>query len=255
LLPTPSVEAFRVAADDVRAHALCVHGYTSTPFEVRVVADALGAIGVSCEAPLLRGHGRDPLELNQIEWRAWVDDVRERFVALPKPRVLVGSSMGALLSLLVAADAGDADLKALVLLSPALKFFPQGRVAGALARAGAWRLRPVVPKENKGGDIFDEHGRDMNPTYPVLPIRGVGQVHALQSEVLRVLPRITAPLCVFHGAQDHTVDPVSAEIICARVSSPFSERHVLRDSFHVIGLDVDRDVIAERAAAFVARFV
>jgi hypothetical protein len=39
------------------------------------------------------------------------------------------------------------------------------------------------------------------------------------------------------------------------VSSPFSERLVLRDSFHVIGLDVDRDVIAERAAAFVARFV
>lgn len=251
-LPEPSAARYERAVEHPRAHALCVHGYTGTPFEVRVVADALARIGVASTSPLLPGHGVDPAALSHTSWREWAAAADEEFAALPagRPRVLVGSSMGALLMLRLAASFPDA-VSALVLLAPALRLFRDGVVAGALARRGFWRFHPMITKEQKGGDLKDPEGQEKNPCYPLLATRGIGELLALQAHVEPLLPLVRAPLCVFHGAQDHTIPAEAAATIAARVSSTVIEHHVLKNSFHVIGLDVDRDAIGAHAVRFV----
>lgn len=251
-LPPPSAAPYTVAIADARAHALCVHGYTGSPFEVRVPADALARIGVASVSPLLPGHGADPADLSRTSWRDWAVAADAHFLRMPAgPRVLVGSSMGALLCLRIAASFPD-QVSAVVLLAPALQYHRDGRVAGALSRRGLWRLYPMMTKSMPGGDLSEPTAQAQNPGYPLLATRGIGELMKLQEHVEPLLPLVRAPIAVFHGAQDHTIDPAGAAHIAARVSSSVVEHHVLRDSFHIIGLDVDRDLIARHIARFVA---
>ena len=71
--------------------------------------------------------------------------------------------------------------------------------------------------------------------------------------VRRDLARVTAPLLVWRSAEDHVVDPSSARIIAASVSSRDFEERLLTDSYHVATQDNDAPRIFSESAEFVAR--
>lgn len=253
-LPPPSARPFSLpaATSATRGRALCVHGYTGSPYEVLPVALALAGKGVASEGIVLPGHEGDPSVLDRTRWQEWASAGEEAFLRLPadKPRVLVGASMGGLVCLHLAAR-HPRDVAALVLLSPALRYFKEGRLAAAAAQRGLWRVKNAVAKGREGGDIADPEGRRLNPSYAVLPLRGVGELGLMQDAVEAELGDVKAPVCVLHGARDHTIPPMASEIVARKVSSRHVEHHVLRDSWHVIGVDVDRDQVCDTAASFV----
>jgi carboxylesterase len=255
-LPPPDTRAFRLdppRAAARRGAALCVHGYTGTPWEVRPLADALVDAGFAVDGPLLTGHGCDPAALNHTPWSRWLQDVVDAYDALDArapggSRVVVGCSMGGLLALHLSLVRR---VDALVLLAPALRFFPGSSLAVAALAAGLWRVRPFLPKEAPGGDVEDVEAQRLNPTYKVMPSRGVAELWRLQRATDAVLGRVTTPLCLLHGERDGTIAPVSSELIAARVSAPFVEHHRLRRTRHLVGLDVERDVVASLTLRFV----
>ena len=252
-LPPATNEAFSLTAQGVvRANALSIHGYTGTPWEVLPVSMALADIGVSSTGIVLPGHEGDHTVLHRTSWQDWHRAGDAAFDRLPKdrPRILVGSSMGALVALLIAARR-PSEVHALVLLAPALRFYMDGMLGAALAARGLWRLKAHIVKELEGGDIADADARKASKSYSVLPLRGVGELGILQGVVEAELANVKAPLCVMHGAQDHTIPPVASEIVAAKVSSAHVERHLLRDSWHVIGVDVERDQVCAIAASFI----
>jgi carboxylesterase len=255
-LPPPDPRAFALAPKagvDVRGVALCVHGYTGTPYEVRPLADALCARGFVVHAPLLTGHGADPAVCNRTSWRTWLDDVVAAWDALSAQapsggqRVVVGSSMGGLLALQLSLVR---DVDALVLLAPALRFFPAQAAAIAALSAGLWRARPFLPKEAPGGDVGDVDAQRNNPTYKVLPSHGIVELRDLQQATTRALPRVTTPLCTLHGGRDATIAPSSSTAIAAAVSSPLVEHHTLARTRHLVGIDVERDDVCRLALRF-----
>jgi carboxylesterase len=256
-LPPPSARPFSLPPKHrLRARALCIHGYTGSPYEVLPLALALQERGVASEGIVLPGHEGDPSVLDRTTWQDWARAGEEAFWQLPAdvPRFVVGSSMGALVALLIAAHRPD-EVAGLVLLAPALRYFREGRLAALASQRGIWRLKSAVSKEREGGDVGDEEARRKNPSYAVLPIRGIGELGLMQAVVERELSRVRAPLCVLHGAQDHTIPLVASEIVARKVSSRRVEHHVLRDSWHVIGIDVDRDQIFDLASSFVDEII
>ena len=91
-----------------RAAALCLHGLTGTPYEVRPIAEALADAGIRAFGPRLAGHGGTPERLAETPYTAWVEGVRQHYAALAAEadRVfVVGLSLGGLLSLDLAAEA------------------------------------------------------------------------------------------------------------------------------------------------------
>ncbi len=257
-LPPATAEPFTVDADAPRAAALCLHGYTGSTFEVLPVALALREAGVSSRAIVLPGHegGRagDPHALNRTSWQDWTRAAADAFEALPtdRPRLLVASSMGALVALHLAARRDD--VAGLVLLAPALRFFREGRLAAAAASRGLWRAVPYVEKKS-GSDVADDESRKVNPCLPFLPLKGIAEMAELQRVVEGELSSVRAPACLFHGAQDHTIPPEASEVVAQRVSSARVERHILRDSFHVLGIDIDRDQVCALAQSFTHELV
>jgi carboxylesterase len=229
--------------------ALLIHGLTGSPFEVRYLAEALHRTGMRCVGPLLAGHGGDPRALgatSRIEWLAQAREVLRRLEGSRRTFV-VGCSMGALVACRLAHEQ-PAAVDGLALLAPALRLAPAGRLAAALGRT-ALGSRIVVSKR-AGSDVHDPEMRRANPCMDSIPFAAVAELEALASEVDQMLPGVAAPAIVVAGAQDHTVTLGGARRMARRLGSGPAELLVLPESYHLVGIDQERDRCAEAVLRF-----
>ncbi|MCP4502106.1 MAG: alpha/beta fold hydrolase [Deltaproteobacteria bacterium] len=241
--------------EGVMSQILLLHGFTSTPFEVRFFGEALAQDGYGSFGPLLAGHGEeDPSELGRVTWEEWMDQSRAAFTDLPvglekkQKRFVVGSSMGGLLALLLAAEF---PVDGLILLSPALLMTTPGEVGALVMRSPFRKQMKVVEKKEHGGDIFDEEGKDSNPTYTQIDPKGLHQMDLLRHVTMKHLPDVTCPLLIFQGAHDRTVAQRAVRVIGEKVQSDLVTTVFLPHSRHILGLDVERDVILQNTRQFV----
>ncbi len=113
-------------------------------------------------------------------------------------------------------------------------------------------LKHVVPSlAGLGNDIkkegVDEHGYDRTP------LRALAALVTAWRQLREDLPKVTQPILLFRSAEDHVVDPSSARIIRARVSSRDVTERVLHESYHVATLDNDAPAIFAESTDFVRK--
>jgi carboxylesterase len=229
-----------------RAAALCLHGLTGTPYEVRPLGEALSRAGIRAVGPALPGHNTTPQRLAEVHHEEWLEaahaglrELRERH----DRAFVVGLSMGGLLGL---ALASQECVDGVVVVGTPLR----------LRRPLAF-LVPVLkylipfPRKRVGSDIRDPAARRRHPSYEVMPLAAVQELQRLQRRVRAALARVTAPLLVAHGCHDSTAHPADSLEIFQSVGSREREHLLLEDSAHVV--PVDRD--GPRLAAAVVEFL
>lgn len=227
--------------------ALCLHGLTGTPYEVRPLGAALAARGIRALGPALPGHNDTPGALAATTHRDWLEAARSHLRALRADHArvfVVGLSMGGLLTLQLAAEAG-AD--AVVTVATPL------RLRGMVPRIVPW-LKYLVPfPKKRGSDIRDPQARRRHPGYRVMPLRSVHELMRLQAQVRPQLERVRCPILVAHGVHDRTADPADARSIIEQVSSDRPELLWLESSGHVVPVDRDGPALARATAEFLIR--
>ncbi len=230
---------------------LLLHGLTGAPFEMHHLALRLAAEGYRCLAPVMAGHGRTPEDLVGIPWTEWVAHARRDLARLSGARhvYVAGCSMGALVACALAHDLPER-VEGLVLLAPAMELQAAGRLAGLLGRS-ALLWRKVVPK-GSGSDVRDPAMKARNPCLGGVPLGAVAELQALAARVDSLLPGVAAPALVVFGAQDHTVTLAGAKRLAKRIGSGPAELLVLPESYHLVGVDVERDRCADAAVRFLA---
>ena len=88
-----------------RAAALCLHGLSGTPYEVRPLGEAIHAAGIRAVGPALPGHNQTPQELAEVGYEEWLGAARRSVRELKSQHEVVfgvGLSMGGLLTLALA---------------------------------------------------------------------------------------------------------------------------------------------------------
>jgi carboxylesterase len=230
---------------------LLLHGLTGSTFELAPVARRLHRAGMRCLSPLMAGHGGAAADLAGVPWVEWVGKARRDLARLGGARrtFVVGCSMGALVACALAHEKPDR-VDALVLLAPALELAAAGKLAALLGRAPL--LRGVVFPKRAGSDVGDQEMRARNPCLDGVPISAVRQLALLQAHVDRILPAIAAPALVVQGRGDHTVTVAGARRLAARIGSGPARLVLLERSWHLVGIDVERDRCADAAAEFLA---
>ncbi len=236
--------------------AVCVHGFTASPEEMRWLAEYLNAQGMTVFVPRLAGHGTTPDMMRRQHWLDWYESVLDG-LALVRARCetvhAVGLSMGGLLSLRAAA-AGLVD-GAAVLAAP---LYVDNRL---LPLAGMLKfVRPYYPadvsdnldarvREVQRAMGRDDYGRvaydERNPT------AAVAQLHALMGEVRAHLPQITAPLLLVYSKADRTVPFDNMQQVADGVRSADLVQHTLEHSDHVLTQDDERDTVFELVWDFI----
>jgi carboxylesterase len=236
---------------------LCLHGITGTPFEVRPVAEALGRLGCSVEAPMLAGHGgtlRDLAQTGGDDWlrsaQAAMEGLRAR--AGGAPVALVGFSMGGLLALRLARLFPEQVCSLVVMSAPLrLRRFQVTGIRALTRLPFDFRSLPgvCVPKM-AGSDISDPEMRYVNPGLRAFPLAALGALVDLMDEVRGDLPAIHTPTLVVHGRQDHTVPMEDSLELTGCLGSDVIERLWLDKSFHIVTLDVEKAAVIDAIVRF-----
>jgi carboxylesterase len=222
---------------------LCLHGLTGTPYEVRPPAEALAAAGFYCEGPLLPGHGTSPTELARSAHGDWLAAVVAALAERHERVYALGLSLGGLLTL---ALAQRRRLRGLVLLAVPLDL-------GRLVHWGVPWLHRVVRQLPKTPAIRDSEARARHPGYDRMPLASVNQLLLLARDVRAGLARVEAPAQLIFSRLDPTVPARNAELLLRGLGSSDRELHWLERSGHVLPVDYEQALVAQRAVEFLGR--
>lgn len=229
---------------------LLLHGYTGTPFEMRMLAASLAEAGFTVLAPRLFGHATDPEDMVRARWWDWVASAEDGLNLLrgcTERQVVMGLSMGGALSLILAARH---PLDAVCAFSapydlpkdPRLKFL----------KYVYW----LMPRQPKGKpDWHNLEAMQDHVDYPYFPTRSILELKGLLDAMRPELGKITAPILFAQSHGDKTIPPESLEYLYEHVSSAVKEQLWLSDSGHVIIREPEREKVFAAAEQFVKQVV
>lgn len=254
-----------------------LHGLTGTPSEFAYIAHYLhhrSKFSVWC--PRLVNHGQPLGVLARTRWedlldsaRACVAEARAQARASGLPLVVGGLSLGAILSLLLAAESPE-DIAGVICLSPTL-FYDGWNVPWThrlipivdytpLKYFAYYREEPPygLKDESLRGKIAAQYermslrdpGNAAALGYAHFPIRLFCEMRHLIAKCIRELPRVVAPLLLVQAENDEATSPRNSRFVYERAGSKQKEAILLRDSYHVVTADLER----ARVAAEMDRF-
>jgi carboxylesterase len=238
--------------------ALLIHGLTGTPYEMRYLGERLASRGVRVRGVKLAGHAGMPEELGAVGYDNWYESVvngLEELRQYGEPIVVVGLSMGAVLSARLAADQGES-VAGLALLAPAF-FLP---TSTSLALRGLRGLLGSITERiylfNPGAsDIHDAAARSIHPNCRLMPLSAPLKLLDLSAIVKPMLSRITQPALVMHARRDHTC-PIrkNVDYVMKHLGSAEKRAVELDESYHVITVDSEKERLVDEVGEFVERF-
>jgi carboxylesterase len=230
-----------------RIGVLLSHGFTGSPASMKPWAEYLASHGYAVSLPRLPGHGTTWQEMNKTTWADWYGEVERAFEALANQVdtvVVCGLSMGGALALRVAADHPDR-VAGLVLVNPAVRTDRKDVKLLPVLKHIVPAMPGIANDIKKPG--VQEHG------YTKTPLKAADSMFQAYKVLVSDLGNIRCPILLFHSTEDHVVDPSSAKVIQASVSSTDVREEMLENSYHVATLDNDAQQIFEGSLAFVER--
>lgn len=227
------------------------HGFNGEPVDMSQLEDRLGGEGFATRNLLLPGHGTSARDFAAHGWDDWFGHVlsaTRAALARGERVVLIGHSMGAGVSLAVAAQ--EPRVAGVVALCPPLRLNPRVRQLVALTH----RVLPYIP--SWGEDVRDRRGARDRYIRNAYHLTATATIHDLFSALPRLeaaLPDVRCPALIVCARHDHVV-PVRDGIATHQlVGSVEKELLVLDRSYHAVTKDVERHVVFERVSRFCLR--
>ena len=237
-------EAFFLAGSD---HAvLFIHGLSSSPSEMKLIAKEVNQQGYSTSAILLSGHGSKPSDLKKVTWNDWFTDVKKALFQLRKKYkkiIIVGLSTGASLALHLAAHY---QVEGIVALAPAI--YLKNRYHKLLPFL---RYFLFYSKKKDGPDVSDEDAKAGLIGYDKIPIKTIIQAQKLFDHLKSDLPDVYVPVLIAHSINDHVIDFKSAEFVYQHISSKSKQFLKLEKSYHILTVDVEKEIVIREIIKFI----
>jgi carboxylesterase len=239
-----------------RAGALLIHGFTGSPDIMRPLANHLNDLGLTVFAPLLAGHGTTKENLAASTWRDWYGTVNKAFEELKaecSAICVAGLSLGGVLALKLAEDRPE-DIRALTCLATPLVL--DGWVRLALPAILNTPLKLFYRYQKKAGlDVKDASVKTNVWNIAEMPLASIASLTELQAEVKSALSRVATPTLLIHARADSTAPYANMQMIAAGISSTVTETVTLENSYHLVTVDFEKELVNRKVAEFFSRFV
>lgn len=237
------------------AAVLLIHGFTATPQVMQNLADHLFALGFTVSAPALAGHGGTRDKLLASTWQSWYETCEKELEKLKANHELVfvcGLSLGGILTLKLAQDHPQ-DIKALCCLATPIYLNLGVRllIPLILYTPLRWFFRY---KKKSGGDIKDVSAKKNYDSIQHMPLIGIHNIMKLQKKVREGLDKKIPPTMLIHAREDSTAPFENLEFLSEKIQSSAIETVTLENSYHVITVDYDKDLVNTKVAEFFLRY-
>ena len=247
---------------------LLIHGLQGTPIEMQLLAKRLHKAGYSVRVPHFKGYGYSTGDTahSVTPWRDWRAQVLLELRDLKRQHKTVsigGLCIGAVLALSVAEEA-SADISGLSLLSSTLFYdgwsIPWYRFMLPLGYYTPFRYiykyKGRQPFGIKNEKLQQWLIREVNHKASAiaaaanLSLPAIHEGELLIKSVKRNLHKVTAPVLVMHAAEDDVSTPRSADFIVNHIGSDKVHKIMLHDSYHLITMDNERELVADETIKF-----
>jgi carboxylesterase len=245
---------------------LLIHGLGGTPLELKSVARGLSAAGFTVSCCQLAGHCGSEDDLRATNWHDWFNSVEAALSELEKRCTTIiagGLSMGAILALRLAAI-HPSRVHGLTLFAPTLWYdgwsIPwYGFMLRMFMGTWAGRRYRFVEREPYGiknerirafiaSAMFSGHSELAGCSHT--PSQSIRELLRLVDVVKRDLPSIKTPSLIVQAREDDISSLSNAAYLQRRLGG-LVECLVLDDSYHLVTIDQQRDIVAERSRDFI----
>jgi carboxylesterase len=268
-----------------RTLAYLIHGVTGTPAEMKYLGRKLWQSGYDVYLPTLPGHCgkiRDLLRSNENDWVEHVvkqlSFLRKRYTHLFAAGLSAGALMALTASTHVRLDGigvfsptffydGWNVPRTRTLLHMAIQWFPRplhyvffhfdGFPYGIKSPALQARLRAAYGPVNQVLNTFrrrtsSPHHSSKAVGYSVFFLKTLADLDRLYAVVAADLPKIIAPTLILQASEDDFTSVRNSEFVLEQIASAEKRLVLLDDSYHVITVDRQRDVVAQELQKFMA---
>jgi len=251
---------------------LLFHGLSSSPLELQLLGRGLQRAGYSVYLPHLPGYGDDGQGRHRrvTHWQDWLAKALHEFdqVRAQHDQVVVGGlCMGATLGLQVAAQRPQ-EVAAVAALSVTLWHdgwaLPWTRFLLPLAACVPFGMRHrFCFREGPPYGVKDERmrawiAREMANTQSsmagaaTLAVSSLLEARRLFTATRKILARIESPTLIVHAVEDEMSSPRNAEYLARHVGARRTRLVMLRDSYHMITLDREKDRVLAEVRGFLS---
>lgn len=243
----PGGEPFAFPGNEVGC--LLLHGFTSTPAEMRPLGEYLAGKGYTVFGPRLFGHATELEDMYRARCGDWIMDVQSAYLMLKdqcETVLTMGQSMGAALALIAAS---------------------LWRVAGSVALAVPAALPPdprlpfakflsyLVPSFTKTGDRgsswVDKQAASGHISYSAYPTRAVPELDQVIETMHRRLTYVRTPVLIIQSKLDPYAPPSHAEQIAQALDPELTELEILHESGHILTRDAQHEYVFQRVHSFI----
>ncbi len=245
----PTAEPFYFPGN--KTGCLLVHGFTGAPKEMRWMGEYLAEEGFSVLGVRLAGHATNPEEMIRTRYVDWIHSVEDGYHLLSGATdriVLIGLSMGGVLSLLMSTKL---DVVGVIAMSAIYELGdPRVKYTKSLSR-----FVKYMPKTNQvpGATWFDQESWKDHISYPKNPVRSIAEILPLLAEMRAALPKIDVPTLLVHSHNDTYIPPDSMEKIYNALGTTDKEMMWVTESGHVIPREPAKAEVFPKAAEFIRR--
>ncbi|HEX9036720.1 MAG TPA: alpha/beta fold hydrolase [Ktedonobacterales bacterium] len=244
----------RVRPGEMAPRGICVltHGINGLPDDLDELGAELRAHGYATRFLTLPGHGTTIHHFAQTGWEDWLAEVEAASDAAlaeqtgpgARPVFLMGHSLGAALTLAVAAERPG--------LAGIVAMCPPVRLSYATEPA-MWALRRVTPFVPALGEDIRDVWRRLGPRRPIYRWSSTAAIHSLVRALpglRRRLPDVRSPALVIAARHDHVVPVRDGREAHELLGSSYKRLVVLGRSFHAVARDVERHMVFDLAVRF-----
>ena len=265
---TPVEHSIRMPGSSVGI--LLIHGLGGTPVEMRYVANGLARNGHTVHVPQLAGHCGTLDDLRAATWEDWYATVeREHHLLREVCDVVIvgGLSMGAILAL-HHASRYPRDVAGTILYAPCLWldgwamswYTPLFNLIKSRGFADLFNFSENEPwgvKDPRMQALVRQAMNSGDSSQAGVATLPGGQMFELQRLIKQLkpkIPQIAQPTLIIHPREDDHASLSNLEYLQTRLAGP-TTAVVLDDSYHIVTIDQQRQLVVDRSQRFIAHLV
>lgn len=223
---------------------------------MRYLANQLHNKGFTVSVPLLEGHGTTKDNLAKTGWKDWYESCHKVYLDLQEKYshvFVTGLSLGGIIALKLAEDYPQG-IQAISCLATPIHL--KSWVNMAIPIIIKTPLKFIYPYQQKAdADVKDPNARKNYWNIDQMPLSCVDSLMKLQKKVRQSLSKVLCPTLIIHSRYDSTAPYESMNYISKNISSKITETITLENSFHLITIDYDKELVANKVGEFFMRFM